>query len=346
MTPEMKPEGSSQPSGLQLSTKLYYGFGSVAYGIKDNGFAFFLLLFYNQVLGLPAAWVGAGIMIALIVDAVTDPIVGYASDNLHSRWGRRHPFMYASGIPVALAFFLLWSPPSGLSQGSLFAYFLTVAVLVRVFITFYEIPSTSLVSELTDDYDERTSMLAFRYFFGWWGGLGMSVMAYLVFLPRGGGQLYQAGYRDYGLMGSLMMLSAILISAAGTHRHIPNLKDPPAKQAFDLRRTVRELRETLNNRSFLVLFVSALFSAMAAGLSTSLNIYFNTFFWEFTSEQIGLLTLPLFLSAGVALMIGPAVSRKFGKKRAAIGVAGIAFMGAPMPMALRLIGFFPEMPSR
>lgn len=330
------------PSRLELSTKLYYGFGSVAYGIKDNGFAFFLLLFYNQVLGLPAAWVGAGIMAALIVDAVTDPIVGYASDNLHSRWGRRHPFMYASAIPVAVLFYLLWSPPQHLSQGSLFAYFLSVAILVRVFITFYEIPSTSLVAELTDDYDDRTSLMAYRYFFGWWGGLTMSVLAYLVFLPQArGGVLYVEGYRHYGLAGALVMVVAIWVSAAGTHRHIPVLRDPPPKRPFDLGRTFRELGETLGNRSFLALFVSALFSAMAAGISTSLNIYFNTFFWEFRSDQIGLLTLPLFLSAGLALLATPAVSRKLGKKRAAIGIASIAFMAAPLPIALRLVGLFP-----
>jgi len=339
--PTTTPVGPTK-TPVRLSTKLYYGFGSVAYGVKDNGFAFFLLLFYNQVLGLPASWVGMGIMAALIVDAITDPAVGWASDHLHSRWGRRHPFMYASAIPVGVFFYLLWSPPDGLSQEGLFAYFLSVAVLVRIAITFYEIPASSLVAELTDDYDERTSMLAFRYFFGWWGGLGLSVVTYLVFLPQDqGGVLNQAGYHRYGLTASLLMVFAILVSAAGTHRHIPHLKQPPAKQRFGMRRTARELRETLNNRSFLVLFVSAIFTAMATGLSTSLNIYFNTYFWEFSSRQIGLLTLPLFLSAAIALAIAPRLSVRFGKKRAALGIAGTAFMAAPLPIAMRLLGVFP-----
>jgi GPH family glycoside/pentoside/hexuronide:cation symporter len=325
-----------------LSTKLYYGFGSVAYGIKDNGFAFLLLLFYNQVLGLPAAWVGMGIMLALVVDAITDPLVGWVSDHLHSRWGRRHPFMYASALPVAASYYLLWSPPPGLSPEALFGYFLAIAVLVRVAITFYEIPATALVAELTDDYDERTSMLAFRYFFGWWGGLGMAMLAYLVFLPQEhGGVLNQAGYRNYGLTASLLMLIAILVSSAGTHRHIPRLRRPPAKHAFDPRRTLHELRETLSNHSFLVLFISAIFSAMAAGVSTSLNLYFNTFFWELGTGQIGLLTAPLLVSAAIALAIAPRLSRKFGKKRSAIGVAGIAFVGAPLPVGLRLLDLFP-----
>jgi len=328
--------------GVTLSTKLYYGLGSVAYGVKDNGFAYLLLLFYNQVLHLPATWVGTGIMLALMVDAVTDPIVGYVSDNLHSRWGRRHPFMYASALPVAAMYYVLWTPPEGLSQEALFAYFLAVAILVRIFITFYEIPSTALVSELTDDYDQRTSMLGFRFFFGWWGGLSMAVLAFLVFLPQSkGGVLYREGYATYGAVSATLMILAILTSAAGTHRHIPRLKRPPARQGFDGRRTVRELKETLSNRNFLVLFVSALFTAMAAGVSTSLNIYFNTYFWEFESAQLGVMNLPYFLSAFVALFVAPQLSVRVGKKYAAIVVAAVAFVGAPLPIFLRLVDLFP-----
>lgn len=334
----------SQPGHqVGLATKLYYGVGSVAYGVKDNGFSYLLLIYYNQVLGLPAQWVGAGIMAALVVDAITDPIVGYASDNLHSRWGRRHPFMYASALPVALAFYLLWNPPAGLSHTGLFAYFLATAILVRIMITFYEIPSTSLVAELTTDYDERTAMLGYRFFFGWWGGLSMAVLAYLVFLPesKGGVTGHQAGYELYGGVAAVVMFVAIMTSALGTHRHIPNLRKPPEQQGFDLSRTARELRETLANRSFLVLFLSALCTAMAAGVTTSLNIYFNTYFWELRSEQIGLLNLPYFMSAAVALFAAPLLSVRLGKKYAAITIGAIAFMGAPLPMLLRLVDLFP-----
>jgi hypothetical protein len=120
-------------------TKLFYGFGSVAFGVKDNGFGLFLLLYYNQVLGLPEEWVGFGIMIALFADAVFDPIVGYLSDHLHSPWGRRHPFMYASAVPVAAAYYFLWNPPDDMSQGELFAYLVAMSILVRILIACYEI---------------------------------------------------------------------------------------------------------------------------------------------------------------------------------------------------------------
>ena len=338
----MSAAASPARTPLSLSTKLYYGVGSVAFGVKDNGFAYLLLLFYNQVLHLPAQWVGAGIMLALFFDAFSDPVVGHLSDNLHSRWGRRHPFMYAAALPVAVGYYVLWNPPEGLSPAGLFAFFVVMAIVVRTSITFYELPSTALVAELTEDYDERTSLLGFRFFFGWWGGLALSVLAFLVFLPQSeGGVLYREGYWHYALTSAVVMFVAILVSALGTHRHIPKLKRPPPRSDFDFRRTLRELRETLSNRSFLALFVSALFTAMAAGVSTSLNIYFNTYFWEFGSAQIGLMTLPYFVSAAVALALAPGLALRLGKKRAGIGVAAVAFVGAPLPIALRLLDLFP-----
>ena len=76
---------------LGLSTKLFYGFGSAAYGVKDSGFNYFLLFFYSQVMGLPPSYVSLAIMVALVFDAMSDPVVGQVSDNWHSKWGRRHP---------------------------------------------------------------------------------------------------------------------------------------------------------------------------------------------------------------------------------------------------------------
>ena len=84
-------------------TRLLYGLGTVAFGVKDQGFNALLMLFYNQVIGLPATWVGAAIMIAMVADALFDPLLGQYSDDFRSRWGRRQPFMYAAALPIALS---------------------------------------------------------------------------------------------------------------------------------------------------------------------------------------------------------------------------------------------------
>jgi len=327
---------------VDLATKIYYGFGAVANGAKANGFNYLLLFYYSQVIGLRADLVSLGILIALIFDAVSDPLVGFISDKFHSPLGRRHPFMYLSGLPVAVAYYFMWSPPDW-DQNALFLYFVCMAVLIRTMITFYEVPATALVAELTDDYDERTELVSFRYFFAWWGGLTMAILNYLVFLPESkGGLEYVEGWSNYGLTASIVIFVSIYVSAIGTHRHIPNLKQPPAKAAFDFQQTKLELKETLSNRSFFALFIAALLMAIAAGVSTSLSIYFSRHFWELTSTQIGYLNLPYFFSAFIALMLAPKVSRWLGKKRGGMTILALAFCLAPVPFVLRILGWFPE----
>ncbi len=330
--------------GVDFTAKLLYGLGAVAFGVKDNGFSFFLLLYYNQVLGLPHAWVGLAIMIALMIDAVVDPVIGHLSDHLHAGWGRRHPFMYASALPVAGVYWLLWNPPGHLAPLALLVFFLLVSVIVRIAISTYEIPSASLVPELTRHYDERTSLISYRFFFGWWGGLGMTVLAYAVLLQPDAlhpvGVLNPDGYRLYGLVAAITMLLAMLASAIGTHRFIPDLRQPAARP-LGIRGIFRELGETLSNRSFLALFCAGVFASMAAGLQAALQIYINTYFWELSSNQISVLVLISFASAVLAFVVAPILSRRFGKKHAAIGVslAGVAI--GPLPILLRLVNLFP-----
>jgi GPH family glycoside/pentoside/hexuronide:cation symporter len=338
-------KSTALPSTTSAAAKFYYGVGAVAYGIKEHGFAYLLLIYYSQVLGLPQNLVGAGIFIALLFDAVTDPIVGTASDNLHSRWGRRHPFMYASALPVAIGYFFLWSPPAGLSNGALFAYFVTLAVLVRISITFYEIPSSALVAELTDDYHERTSFLSLRYFFGWWGGLSVSVFTFSVLLVPTEeypvGVLNPHGYETYGALTSVLMLAAILLSSLGTHKYIPQLKKPQQTGYLPIRTLARQTLETISEGSFRALFISAMFGALASGLSTSMSVYINTFYWELDNKQIAMVTSTIFFSAIVAVILAPRIGRYLGKKHAAITIGVISAVVAPLPYILRILDLFP-----
>jgi Na+/melibiose symporter-like transporter len=334
--------GAAPTARVSLATRFAYGFGAIAFGVKDNGFKYLLLFYYDQVLGLPVLMTGLAILIAFVLDAVWDPTVGYWSDHLRTRWGRRHPLMYAAAVPVAASYFLLWNPPAGLSEWGLFAWLVGVSIGVRAMITLYETPSTALVAELTDDYDERTRLLSLRYFFGWWGGLTVAVLAYQVLLPAGGGQLAAPGYRTYGVVGSAIMLVAILASALGTHREIPRLCQPPARPAgAGLARALREVRESLASPSFVPLLLGAIFYSTAAGLSAALSIYLMTYFWELSSAQIGLLNLPYYFSAAAALVIAPRLAQRFGKKRAAIGASVAMIAVAPLTILLRFAGMFP-----
>jgi len=329
---------------VSVWTRVLYGSGSVAFGVKDNGFSYFLVFFYNQVMGVPAQAVALAALIALMFDACVDPLIGQLSDNTRSRWGRRHPFMYAVALPFGLAYLALWNPPHW-SGAALFGYLLVTAIVIRTLSSLFEVPSSALSAEFSTGYEQRSVLLSYRFFFGWVGGLTVNYLAYAVFLTPDAthrtGQLNPAGYAHYGMAAGAIILVFILVSAIGTHRHIPNLMPPPPKRQLTPARALGEMRESVSNRSFLFLLASSVASAMAAGMSASLNIYFNTYFWEFTSKQISYLTLGVYLSAVMALVAVPALSRRFAKRTVTRLMMVLSVATGLTPLVLRLAGVMP-----
>lgn len=327
---------------LPLWLKLAHGSGAAAFGIKNNGFDYFLLLFYGTVIGLEPGLVGLAILIALVFDALSDPLVGYWSDNMQSRWGRRHPFMYAAAIPVALSYFMLWNPPD-MSQTGLFLYLTGLAILIRTFITFYETPSSALIPELTSEYEERTSLQSYRLFFGWTFGSLMSVIMFGALLTGPKGLLDQDAYATYGIIGSTLIFVAIMVSAVGTHSRIPYLHRPVTTgERYSVGRIFREMIETLSERSFIALFFATVLFAIASGLAASLNYLLLTYFWEFTPFEIFLWTCTVVISALLGFLLAPWTVRKVGKKRGTIILGVLAFTIQPAPVLLRLVGLMPE----
>jgi glycoside/pentoside/hexuronide:cation symporter, GPH family len=326
-----------------MRIKLAYGLGAVAYGVKDNGFAVFLLIFYNQVIGLSAQLVGLAVMIALIIDAFIDPLIGHLSDRTNTHWGRRHPWLYASLIPVGLSWFLLWNPPDWGETG-LFFYLIGVAILVRSAIALNEVPSAAMLPELTTDYHERTNVIRYRYLFGWLGGLFLLWLAYAVFLvptpEQPAGLLRREGYDAYALTGVVIMLLAVLIAALGTHRRMahPPLKLPP-RQPF--KAELRAMRNTLNNKAFLTLMAAGIFAYANQGLNFATSTYMQGYVWEFPAWAFSAWPITLLIGVVFAFLVTPAISRRMGKKNAAAAMATIAVICGLMPYILRLLGMFP-----
>lgn len=345
MEQSLKAKAAPVQNNPGLLTRLAYGVGGAAGGIKNNGFDYVLLIFYSQVLGLPAAMVGLALVIALVIDAVSDPTVGYWSDNIRTRIGRRHPFMYAAMAPVAIGYYFLWNPPADMSGGALFVWLLALTVLVRLMYTLFEVPGAALAAELSQDYDARTSLMSFRYFFAWVGGLSVQIALFALFLQPSendpAGYFHIPGWNLYGAVGAIAIFGAIAVTTIGTHNHIPHLKAPPARRDLTSLRVLAEIWETISNPSFRALFIATLFGLIATGVSATLNQYINGFFWEFNGDQIAILTFAVYVSAILALIVAPLAGRMFGKKKAAIGLGLIAFTVAPAPVFARQLGLMP-----
>jgi Na+/melibiose symporter-like transporter len=320
----------------------------MAFGIKDTGFNYFILIYYNQVLGLDPFLTGLALALAVVIDAVSDLLVGSLSDQWRSKLGRRHPFMYLAILPAALTFFLIWNPPTSVTdtQDSLFLYLLFMAVLVRSCLTFFEVPNASLGPELTSDYDDRTRLMGFRYLFGWLAGLIMAVLAFMVlFRLDPDNQMGPKGYQWYGMIGAATMGVAMVVSATGTHRHIQGLYRPLQPFSFDWSLILKEIAGLFRNQSFISLFVSALFFGAAAGLSQAFSIYIGSYFWRLETQEIGLIPLMGLFAVPTAFFLAPRLSQRWGKKAATRRAFLFAILFLPLAFIAKFMGIFPSRES-
>lgn len=337
------PAATPAPARLPTRLRLFHGLGSAAYGIKDNGFSTFLLIFYSQVIGLDAKLVSLALMLALVVDAFIDPVIGHLSDRTYTRWGRRHPWLYLAPIPLGLSWLLLWTPPA--DESLIFPYLVLVAILVRTLISCCEVPSQSLVAELTTDYDERTALIRFRYLFAWGGGLLLFFLANTVFLRADEthqfGQLNPDGYWLYGVTGAVLMTTVVLVSALGQHRHVARLPAVRPERTSALT-ALREIIESLRHPAALILLSGAAIAISSSQMTFTISNFLYLYVWEFS--ETGFALLPWLLMGGVVasfILVQP-LHQHLGKRKTAVVCALISVVLWVSPFALRLAGFWPE----
>jgi glycoside/pentoside/hexuronide:cation symporter, GPH family len=331
---------------LPIWLKLTHGIGSIAYGVKDNGFSVFLLIFYNQVLGIDPGLVGAAIMIALITDAFADPIIGELSDRTQSRWGRRLPWLYGAAIPLAIAWVMLWHPPTG-NTALTIGWLVMMSIIVRSLVAMCEVPSIALIPELTGDYHERTRIMRYRYLFAWGAGLFMLMLAYGVFFAGPKGLADPSGYEHFALCGAILMAGSVILSAMGQHRVIAH-QSPPPQTNDGILHIFSAMKASLSNRAYLWLITAALFALINQGLSFALSNYLLVYLWQLDRIEMLIYAIALFGSVIVAFLIVDILSKRHGKRNAAIlcAVLGLSMNSLLyLSWLLRLAPGVPDAPS-
>jgi len=337
--------GLMHTTRLRRGTRLAYGFGLSAEGIKNNAFNLFLLFYYERIAGLDGMLVGLALLLALCVDAVTDPVVGVWSDGWKSKLGRRHPFMYASALPLALCYMAVFMPPAGLSQTALFFWLLMFAVGTRFSMTLFAIPHQTLVAELTSDYDERTTLQSLRTVFAWIFGLANAALAYMVFLAAGLDKA--AGYTPFAIFGATAMLIATLVSARGTQRAaLETQPDPDSVRTIPFSEVMHQIRVALASPAYRAVVLAGVFLFVGFGVGENLGNYINTFFWGFTPRQIFIFILIIFIAALSVLLTARRLSGRFGKRNVGM-ICGLVYATTlPTVILLKLAGILPPPGSR
>lgn len=330
---------------LGIGTKVSYGLGALAQGVGAVALSVGLINFYLiSVVGLRPAVVGVVVLASLVVDALVDPAIGWWSDRFRSPWGRRHPFMYASALPIALGIILLWRHPAGLSKDAMAVYALGMLVIVRLAGGLYQIPSDALAPELAPDYHERTGLIAWRWFFGIAGTVVLAVLSGAVFLRKDAshplGQYDPAAYAGFGLLAGSVAFVAILVSTAATQRYIPQLSRPaPRRQTA--RQALREIAAIVWNPSLIAITVSGVVSGVASGLSDSIGPFMNYYFWGLTPQIASILIAVAAPLALLGIFLAPLLSRALDKKRAMMAVFTLSMFVGVIPVSLRLLHLAP-----
>lgn len=324
--------------------KLAYGTGEMAKGVEDAATNLFVLFFFSQVLGLPGWVVGAVMGVALVIDAVTDPMMGSWSDGFHHRWGRRHPFLLASALPVGLSFALVFSPPA-LGPVGLALWAGACLIAHRLALTVFFVPHMALGAELSSDYDERTRIAGVRVFFTYLGAaIFVAVARGVFFKPSAAfpdGQLDPSVYPPMGAAFGVFMVVVVLLSTFGTWRTIATLPRPAADSgAPGFRRMLGEQREAYRSRGFAVLVASLLCFFIARGVALSLDLYVGTYFWGLGSDAVALPGAAL-----LGILVGsPLVTLLAGRiDKRDLFVSGMAIYAVltMLPPLLHTLGLFP-----
>ncbi len=339
----MATASSSEAGRLPVNTKLAFGVGSAAESIALYSVSSFAMLFYNQVLGVPAHLAGLAISASLVFDAISDPLVGSWSDRTRSRLGRRHPYMFAAPVPIALSLYAIFNPPSGLGQTGLLIWFGVAVVLMRQAMTFFHTPHLALGAELSRDYTERSKVMAYNSFFLWAGAAFTTTLALRIFFPSTPeyprGILNPAPWSTYAMAISIAVVAILFASAWFTRDRIPHLPTRGADTpGFSPAEFVRDVGKALSNINYVWLLIAYFFLSLMLGLREALRMYVNTFYWQLNSEQLSLFIIGSFVGYLSAFVFAPRLHGMFDKKRTIISSVLIYTIVPPIPLILGMTG--------
>ena len=342
-----KPAGQASANHAQRSARLglgtlaAYGAGSMVADTTAFGLSTLLLFYLTIVCGMSGSAAGLALAVALVVDAFVDPLVGSLSDNSRSRHGRRHPFMLASVIPIVVAFALLFSIPVGLSGVGLFAYALIALLAVRIGLSAFTVPYIALGAELSDDYAERSTIVASRVLFSVLAGAAATILAYGVFMRGVGGQTHRDAYPPFAWTCGALVFAGAALASFGTLGARGRLHAAPPRTGAAMGRFAAEIVEVFKNPSFRILFFACLILFVALGAAGALTLHAYTYFWKLVSTQILVITLVGSLGILVGVFVAGFLSRALEKRNVALLGIGLIGFCQLLPAVLKVAGLIP-----
>lgn len=290
---------------LSRRMKMLFSSGDLSTSIPLAILMFFQLYFLTDVAGLRPDLAGWAVGLSRIWDAVNDPLFGLISDRIRSRWGRRRVLLLFGAIPLGLSFMLMWLVPPFDPLG-LTVYYTLVFILFDTMFTMVHVGYNALTPELTEDYDERSSLNGYRMVFSISGTLGAIILATVLgwYLPA------RLQFAIVGIcLGLISMIPPLVVFKVT--REIPSSQQPASLPVASA------LAATLSNRPFQLVMGLYLLSWTTASILAAVLVYFANYRLN-VPEQANYFVL---IAQGFAIIFIPLIvwmAQRLDKRRAFI----------------------------
>lgn len=303
---------------LAFGLKIGYGIGDIGSNIFIVTSGLFLLFFLINILGVKPALAGLVLLFPKLWDVISDPIMGGISDITRSRMGRRRPYLLAASIPFGIIFFLMFLTPHYNSELAKALYVgLMFAIGCTVF-TVFNVPYSSMVAEMSDDYNERMSITSFRMIGSSIGVLLAGGLAMPLVEMGGGGE---AGFRFMGIVLGSMITVFCLISFFGTRKAktLPVIDErPPFSE---------QVKIAFRNTPFKMLMMMYTFQSLGIGVLMAGLIYYVKYVMDLPETAMGIVFPILIVTAIIFIPVWLKIGVKIGKIKAyTIGLCILAVM--------------------
>jgi len=291
-----------------FGTKLAYAAPSFATSVMIAPLSIELKIFYTDVVLVPAGLLALAMAIGRAFDAITDPLMGWITDNTQSRWGRRKPWV-PIGVPLsAFCYWLMFIPPEGLTGGSAAVWGGLTFAFYYIFHTIWAVPYHGLGLELTPDYDDRSSVFGIRSFVG---GLGVS-MSFLLLWYFQASSLFPDERQMLNVLtgfASILMIVMFVIP-------LFKVKENPDFQGRKSVPLIPGVRRALRNRPFRIILTVVIIGSVTGGMPALLLPYFTKYVLR-AEDQWRVIFAAIYTTLGfLSLPFWMMIARRFGKVHA------------------------------
>lgn len=331
-------------SHIKFSDKIGYSMGNVSYGIISQAIATYVVVFGTNILGIAGTLMGIAVSISVIWDALTDPVMGYISDyTISKRFGRRHQFLIAGIIGMAIFNLLLWQIQPEWKGIVKYVLLIVCLLFAKTFITIYTTPYTALGAELSNDYHERTSIQAIRTMFFLMGIMTATVASLFIFFNPTEqypiGQNNPEAYLNLGLFTTIIGVIFAVICIVTTSKYIPRItpKVKKAKKDKGIKALFKSFFGTFKNKYFKYVAMAYLFANISSALLNTLGLHVYTYTFKLNNKETSIALGIIFLIAVISQPVWVYISGKIDKKPAVLVGIAICIVGSIMFAVLVMV---------